>query len=111
VSCTSSMWALCGNFGYAVAHPSGGYVFLVGSSNTTDIGQVDLRAQQIVQVNSFPFEAWTFSPDGKVVYGDAPPSARKIYISGFNAANGEVKLGGTIVLPNALDSWFTAERY
>jgi hypothetical protein len=111
VNCTTTMLAVCGDFSATLAHPSGEYVFMVDSNEVTEIGQVDLNAQEIVEVNSIPFGIRQLSPDGKVVYGTAPPNARKIYISGFNAANAEVKLGGTIVLPNSLDSWFTSVRY
>lgn len=111
VNCTATMLSVCGDYSFALAHPSGQYVFIGSSDSATDIDAVNLSTQQITQVNSLPYGVWSLSPDGKVVYGSAPPSARKIYISGFNAENGEVKLGGTIVLPNSLDSWFTAVRY
>jgi hypothetical protein len=111
VNCTTSMLATCGDFGYALAHPSGQYVFLYGN-NVTDIGQVDLNTQQIIQVNSLPYEVRLFSPDGTVAYGQTlPASPHDVYISGFNAATGEAKLGGVIVLPHVLDSWAAAQRY
>lgn len=111
VNCTATMLAVCGNSGASFAHPSGQWVFLVDSNGVTEIGQVNLTTQQIVEVNSVPFSMLELSPDGKIAYGYTLPSARKIYIAGFNASNGDVKLGGTIVLPNSLDPWFMAQRY
>jgi hypothetical protein len=109
VNCTATMLAACGDFGHALAHPSGEYVFL--ESNGTQIGQVNLETQQIVEVNSLPFTAWMFSPDGGVAYGQTSTgSPHDVYIAGFNAANGEVKLGGTIQLPHVLDYWIAAKR-
>lgn len=112
VNCNASMWTVCGNFGNALAHPSGQYVFLEDSSGATDIGQVNLETQEIAQVNSLPYDVWMFSPDGKITYGlSSTESQRHVYIAGFDPANGEVKRGGTIDLTSALDFWFTAQRY
>ncbi len=110
VNCTASMLAVCGDFGYPLAHPSGEDVFLQVSNNLTEIGQVNLETQQSVEVNSLPYGVYMFSPDGKIAYGQAS-GPHEIYISGFNPANGEVKLGGTIHLPHVLDYWVAAERY
>lgn len=112
VNCTTSMLVICGDFGTpAVAHPSGKYVFLSDTNYLTDILQVDLTAQQLTQVNTVPENVDKFSPDGSVIYGDNPDNA-EIRIAGFNAANGEVKLGGSVLLPHVIDDyWTVAERY
>jgi hypothetical protein len=112
VNCTTSMLAVCGDFSKsAYAHPSGKYVFLQDTNYLTDILQVDLTTQQLTQVNTIPDNVERFSPDGSVIYGDNPNDA-EIRIAGFNAANGEVKLGGSGTLPHVIeDNWFTAERY
>jgi hypothetical protein len=112
VSCTTSMLAVCGDFGFGLAHPSGEYVFMQGNGGLTYIGQVNVDTQQIVEVNSLPYGVWMFSPDGKVVYGlPSMGSQHDIYLSGFNATTGDVKLGGVIQLPHVVDYWVAAERY
>jgi hypothetical protein len=112
VNCTASMLAVCGDFStYTHAHPSGKYVFLQDTNDLTDILQVNLTTQQLTQVNTIPENVEKFSPDGSVIYGDNPDDA-EIRIAGFNAANGEVKLGGSVLLPHVIeDNWFTSERY
>jgi hypothetical protein len=113
VNCTSSMWTVCGDPVYGLAHPSGEYVFLFDSTtNITDIGQVNLSTQQITQTSSIPYEVQQFSPDGTVAYGvNDVNGALDIEIYGFSVASGQVTQGGTISVPSDLDSWFTAERY
>jgi len=112
VNCTSSMWTVCGNFGWALAHPSGQYVFVFDSTNITDIGQVNLSTQQITQTSSIPYEVQQFSPDGTIAYGvNDVNGALDIEIYGFSVALGQVTQGGTISVPSDLDSWFAAERY
>jgi hypothetical protein len=111
VSCTASMWAICGDFASPLAHPSGEYVFLEETDESdTEIGQVNLQTQQITQVNSLTFWAEMFSPDGKIVYGSTS-SPYKVHIAGFDAANGDVTPGGTIRLPRKYTYWSAAERY
>ena len=111
VNCTTSILAICGSYAGALAHPSGDYVFLGATTAQTDIMQVDLTTQQLVQVNTVPGVVEALSPDGSVIYGYNP--ARKyIHIAGFNAANAQVTLGGTIELINAInDFWIPAVRY
>jgi hypothetical protein len=112
VNCTASMLAVCGDFSTSAhAHPSGQYVFLQDTNYLTDILQVDLTTQQLTQVNTIPENVEKFSPDGSVIYGDNPDDA-EIRIAGFNASNGEVKLGGSVLLPHVIDDyWFPAQRY
>jgi hypothetical protein len=111
VNCTTLMLTVCGDFTYAYAHPSGQYVFLRDINYLTDIFQVDLTTQQLTQVNTLPGNVEKLSPDGSVIYGDNPNNA-EIRIAGFNATNGEVKLGGSILLPHVIDDyWIPSERY
>lgn len=112
VNCTTSMLTVCGDFSTpAHAHPSGKYVFLQDTNYLTDILQVDLTTQQLTQINTIPGNVEKFSPDGSVIYGDNPDDA-EIRIAGFNAANGDVKLGGSVLLPHVIeDNWFTSERH
>jgi hypothetical protein len=111
VNCASSMLAICGSYGSAHAHPSGEYVFLENTNYLTDILQVDLTTQQLTQVNTIPDNVEKFSPDGSVIYGDNPDNS-EIRIAGFDAANGEVKLGGSVLLPHIFDDyWIPAQRY
>ena len=113
VNCTSSMWTVCGDSVYSLAHPSGEYVFLFDfTTNITDIGQVNLTTQQITQTSSIPYEVQQFSPDGTIVYGvNDVNGALDIEIYGFSVASGQVTQGGIISVPSDLDSWFAAERY
>jgi hypothetical protein len=112
INCTSSMWAVCGNFQYSLAHPSGEYVFLLDSTNTTDIGKVNLSAKQIAQTSSIPYEVQQFSPDGTIAYAaNDMNTALEIEIYGFNVGSGQATQGGTISVPSDLDSWFAADRY
>jgi hypothetical protein len=111
VNCTPSMWALCGDFGHALAHPSGRYVFLQESNSSTDIGQVNLQTQQIVEANSLPFGVWMFSPDGTIAYGTTSAAPGEIDIAGFDIATAKVTPGGTISLTRVNDYWVAAERY
>lgn len=111
VNCTASMWAACGDFGFALAHPSGQYVFLQNSNGLTDIGQVNLETQQIVEVNSLPFGVRMFSPDGTIAYGTTSVGPGQIHIAGFNGVTGQVTPGGTISLTHVDDFWVPAERY
>jgi len=112
VSCTTSMLTVCGDFfSRTYAHPSGKYVFLQDTNYLTDILQVDLITQQLTQVNTIPGNVENLSPDGSVIYSDNPDNA-EIRIAGFNATNGEVKLGGSVLLPHVIDDyWTAAERY
>jgi len=112
INCTTSMLAVCGDFIFGLAHPSGKYVFLTDPTNVTDIGAVNLSTQQITQTSSIPYEVQQFSPNGTIAYGvNDVNGALKVEIYGFNAATGAVRQGGTISVPSDLDSWFAAERY
>jgi hypothetical protein len=112
INCTASMWAVCGDFSsFPLAHPSGEYVFLDDSNDATDIGQVNLETQQIVELNTLPYAVQLFSPDGAIAYGTASTGPYEIYISGFNPETAEVKAGGTISLTPADDYWVAAQRY
>ena len=112
INCTTSMLAVCGDFIFGLAHPSGKYVFLTDPTNVTDIGAVNLSTQQITQTSSIPYEVQQFSPNGTIAYGvNDVNGALDVEIYGFNAATGAVRQGGTISVPSDLDSWFAAERY
>jgi hypothetical protein len=113
VNCTSSMWTVCGNPVYGLAHLSGEYVFLFDSTtNITDIGKVNLSTRQITPTSSVAYWVRQFSPDGTIAYGENDVNgALDIEIYGFNTASGQVTQGGTINVPSDLDSWFAAERY
>jgi hypothetical protein len=112
INCTTSMLAVCGDFIFGLAHPSGKYVFLTDPTNVTDIGAVNLSTQQITQTSSIPYEVQQFSPNGTIAYGvNDVNGALDIEIYGFNVGTGDVRQGGTISVPSDFDSWFSAERY
>jgi len=112
INCTTSMLAVCGDFIFGLAHPSGKYVFLTDPTNVTDIGAVNLSTQQITETSSIPYEVQQFSPDGTIAYAvNDVNGALDIEIYGFNVDTGDVRQGGTISVPSDLDSWFSAERY
>jgi hypothetical protein len=111
INCTTSVLAICGSFTGALAHPSGNYIFLGATTAQTDVVQVDLTTQQLLQLGTVPGVVERLSPDGSVIYG-YNPAPRYIHIAGFDAANGQVTLGGTIELTNAInDFWIAAQRY
>jgi hypothetical protein len=113
VQCTASMLQACGYAG-GVAHPSGKYVFMGISQDSTQIDKVELSAHKMVDTTNYiPYRLGQFSPDGTLVYGVYDPyPAYNIEIYGFDVATGAVRTnGGVIVLPSDLDSWFTAQRY
>lgn len=111
-TCTAAQMLSCGDFVFGLAHPSGQYVFLTDSSNTTDVGAVDLSTETIRgPVSSIPYEVQQFSPDGSLVYGvNDVGNAMDLEIYGFDASNGSVTQGGTISVPSVLDSWWPEER-
>lgn len=111
IDCTTSMLAVCGDFIFGLAHPSGKYVFLTDPTSVTDIGAVNLSTQQITQTGSIPYEIQQFSPDGTIAYAvNDVKGALDVEIYGFNVGTGAVTQGGTISVPSDLDSWFQAER-
>ena len=98
VNCTSSMWAICGDYELEplpLVHPSGKYVFLAqyDSSVTTYIGKVNYTTDEITQTSLIPYGVGQFSPDGTIVYANG---STDIEIYGFNLASGQVVQGGTI---------------
>ena len=112
ISCGTSMYAPCGDFISARAHPSAEYVFLTDPTSVTDIGKVNLSTKKIVETSSIPYEVQEFSPDGTIAYGvNDVNGALDIEIYGFSVATGDVTRGGTISVPSDLDSWWAAERY
>jgi len=111
INCSASMLAICGSYTTALAHPSGEYVFLQSTNTQSDIVQVDLVSRQLASVGTFPGGLQRLSPDGSVIYG-YNPSQIQIRVAGFDAANAQVTLGGSIELPHPLyDFWGVAERY
>jgi Tol biopolymer transport system component len=106
ISCGASMLAVCGDFTHALAHPSGKYVFLTDASGTTDIGAVNLNAQQITQTSSILYPVQEFSPDGTITYATNDGEG-EIEIYGFDVATGGVTEGGSF---SDLGYLFTAER-
>jgi hypothetical protein len=112
INCTTAMLAICGDFGSALAHPSGEYVFLSGSTSVTDIGAVNLSTQQISQTSSIPYYVGKFSPDGTIVYATTyVNSTSEIELYGFDVSTGQVTQGGSLSEPSNEDAWWTTERY
>jgi hypothetical protein len=112
INCTASLWAVCGDSGLGLVHPSGKYVFLTDPTNATDIGAVNLSTQQITQTSSIPYPTGQLSPDGTIAYAvNYVNETYDIDIFGFNVATGDVIQGGTITDPSDLDLWIAAERY
>jgi hypothetical protein len=112
LECTASMLEACGYAG-GVAHPSGKYVFMGISQDSTQIDKVELSAKKIVDTSNYiPYRFGQFSPDGSLVYGlyDSSPGYY-IEIYGFNVNTGAVVAGGIIGVPSAFDPYFVAERY
>jgi hypothetical protein len=113
VQCTGAMLQACGN-SRGWVHPSGQYVFMDISQDSTQIEQVDLSAKTIVDTSHYiPYAFYgQFSPDGTVVYPTYNFGTQYyIEIFGFDRANANVTQGGIIDVPSNLDSFFVAQRY
>jgi hypothetical protein len=112
VHCTVNMLEACGDT-TGVAHPSGKYVFMAISSDTTQIDRVELGAKKIVDTGNYiPYQFGAFSPDGTLFYGiENTNTTYIIHIYGFDVATSAVTPGGEIGLPSGLDPYFVAERY
>ena len=108
VNCTSSVWAICGDYQSGLAHPSGKYVFLFDTTGVTDIGRVDFSTKQIAQTSSIPYAVGQFSPNGTIVYASGTTG---LQIYGFNEGSGQATQGGTISLPSGTGTWLAAERH
>jgi hypothetical protein len=113
IHCTGAMLEACGS-ATGVAHPSGKFVFMGISSDTTQIDRVELSAHKIVDTGNYiPYQFARFSPDGSLAYGINNLSSGDYYIeiSGFNVATSGVAPGGAIYVPSGLGPWIVAERY
>jgi hypothetical protein len=110
--CTGAQMQACADFSVGVAHPSGQYVFLLDSNNVTEVGEVDLSAQDIYgPVSSIPYQVQQFSPDGSIAYGiNEVGNVLELEIYGFSVSTGAVTQGGTISVPVDYDPWWVAER-
>jgi hypothetical protein len=111
IHCTATMLEACGN-ATGVAHPSGKYVFMQISPDTTQIERVELGQHKIVDTgNYFPYQLGRFSPDGSLLYGyryQSPGYILQIY--GFNQSTSAVTQGGQIYAPD-YGPYVAAERY
>ena len=114
IDCTAAMLEACGYADTVVFHPSAKYVFTQLSDNTMHVDQVDLKAKKIVDTGNYiPTVTWrvVFSPDGTVVYDPVSSgSGYNLDIFGFDIATSKLTQGGSIYVPNALDSFFVAQR-
>jgi hypothetical protein len=112
VHCTANMLEACGN-ATGVAHPSGKYLFMQISQDTTQIERVEVWQHKIVDTGNYiPYQFGRFSPDGSLVYGILNQgTSYTLEIYGFNQSTSAVTPGGAIFVPSGLDSYFVAERY
>jgi hypothetical protein len=113
VNCTASMLEACG-YSSGVANPSGKYIFMGISQNSTQIEKVELSEKKIVATpNYIPYSISGFSPDGTLVYSDSyswDGSYYDLEIYGFDLTTSDVTPGGYINVPST-DYYFVAERY
>ena len=111
LQCTAQMLEACG-YATGRAHPSGEYVFMNISQDSTQIDKVELSAKKIVDTGNYiPYQVWAFSPDGTLVYGILNVNTGYyIEIYGFDVSTSEVIPGGSIWVPSGLESYFIAER-
>ena len=111
LQCTAQMLEACG-YATGLAHPSGQYVFMNVSQDTTTINKVELGSKKIVDTGNYiPYDVVAFSPDGSLAYGILNINTGfYIEIYGFNVATSEVTPGGSIWVPTGLDPYFIAER-
>jgi len=112
VHCTANMLEACGNVGGYV-HPSGKYLFMRISQDTTQIERVELYQHKIVDTGNYiPYQFGRFSPDGDLVYGVLNQSTGyTLQIYGFDTTTSAVRPGGAIYVPSGFDAYFVAERY
>lgn len=112
VQCDATMLEACG-YSSGVAHPSGEYVFMGVSTDSTQIDKVELGQKKIVDTGNYiPYSFGKFSPDGTLVYGYSwQNTSVYVEIYGFNAATSEVTPGGSIYLPSGFATYYVAERY
>jgi hypothetical protein len=111
LTCNAQMLEACG-YSSGVAHPSGKYVFMGISSDSTQIDKVEVSQKKIVDTGNYiPAAFSAFSPDGTLVYGtQLENNGYQIPIYGFNVTTSEVTPGGVIVLPSNTEAFYTAER-
>jgi hypothetical protein len=113
VHCTATMLQACGYASWGTTHPSGNYVFMAISQDTTQIDKVELSQKKIVDTGSYiPYRFSQFSPDGTMAYGrlDMSDGSSYVEIYRFNVATAEVTQGGIIYMPT-YDPFFAASRY
>ena len=108
------MLQACGYAG-GVAHPSGKYIFMEISQDTTQIDKVEQGAKKIVDTSHYiPYRFYgVFSLDGTVTYSFYSYSYTFYYVEiyGFDVATSNVTPGGSIYIPSAFDPFFVAQRY
>jgi hypothetical protein len=115
LQCAATMLEACGN-ATGVMHPSGKYVFMAISQDSTQIDKVETNEKKIVDTSNYiPYTlqyGGQFSPDGTIVYAlSNNVSSYDIEIYGFDEATSAVTLGGVIGVPSLFDPFFVAERY
>jgi hypothetical protein len=112
VHCAETMLEACGS-ATGIAHPSGKYVFMWTAPELTEIDQVEVQQQKIVDTgNSIPWMMRQFSPDGSLVYGIAAPSYYDVEIYGFNVETGAVTAGTPIyVAAGSYPNIYPAQRF
>ncbi|HEY3973922.1 MAG TPA: hypothetical protein VGM18_13030 [Candidatus Sulfotelmatobacter sp.] len=114
VQCTGAMLQACGN-SWGWVHPSGKYIFMDISQDSTQIDQVDISTKTIVDTGHYiPYSFWgQFSPDGTLVYPTYNFNTTQYYIEifGFDPANANITQGGIIDVPSNLDPFFVSQRY
>ncbi len=116
VHCAESMLEACGN-SLGVAHPSGKYVFMGITQDTTQIDKVDLTEKKIVDTGNYIPGALAygftseFSPDGTLVYATSQTNGNYlIQVFGFDVATSVVTPGG-VIGPAISGPFYAAERY
>jgi hypothetical protein len=95
------------------ANPSGKYLLMWASQNTTELDEVDWTDKKIVSTGQYiPFSNARFGPAGRLIYARYyTGSGYKIEISGFDPTTVSVTPGGSISVPSGLDDFYTAVRY
>jgi hypothetical protein len=111
VQCTESMLEACGYTG-GVVHPSGKYIFMAITADSTQIDRVELSQQNIVDTGNYiPYPFSQFSPDGTLAYAFSNISGyEQIEIYGFDAVTGSVTPGEGVYVPSNFVGFYVAER-
>jgi len=99
--------AICGSYGSAHAHPSEN-MFSQNTNYLTDICS-DLTTQQLTQINTIPDNVRSSAQ--MALSSTATTLTMRRFELPASRGNGEVKLGGSVILPHVIDDTGSQRGY